>query len=116
MAPEDWTIDNSVNGWFGWGVMSVDVYTSQPDINQWLNAFLPDYKEYLTYDLEQIGNKQSFSLYPRSNAPDYKKEFRGRSVILGNKYSYVIGFGNNSGRNDFPELVKKEIFPGFKFE
>lgn len=116
LSPQDWTVDNSANGWLGWGVMSADVYPPKPDINQWLSAFLPDYKDYLTYNVEQIGNKESYSLYPRPDAPDSKKEFSGRSVVLGRNYSYVIGFGSNRGRDDFPDLVKKEIFPGLKFE
>lgn len=114
LSPQNWTLDNSENGWFGWGIMSVDVYPSKPDISQWLSAFLPDYKDYLVYNVEQIGNKRSYSLYPRPDAPYHKREFSRRSVVLGDKYSYVISFGSG-GAGDI-NLMKKEIFPLFKFE
>lgn len=108
-APADWKSPDSVD-WMGWGSMSFEVYDPQSDINQWLNKNLPTYKDGLaTKEDTKIGGKPTF-LVSSDGKKDWSVGWIPRDVVLGNDYSYEVGYSQN-GEQDFVSILKKEVFP-----
>lgn len=93
------------SGWSFWGVLYIDIYEAQSSIEEWIEKYLPDYKDDLVITEEDsIGGKPVFLL-------DKKEGFWvPRYIILGTEYSYSYGFSQD-GANNFAEIIEKEIFP-----
>lgn len=108
-APLNWQSPGSVD-WMGWGSMSFDVYDSQKDINQWIDKYLPKYKNGLVVKEDvKIGNRKTF-LISADGKTDWSIGWILRDIILGSEYYYQVSFSQN-GDGDFVKRLKEEIFP-----
>lgn len=117
ISPPEWKIENGLESQYEWGSFAVDVYPHSPTITSWISTFLPGYENRLKIESKKIGNKAAYLLIGKSN-PDKNidlSHFYSRTVVLGEKYSYVIGFGNAGWEIGSEEIIEKEIFPGLKF-
>ncbi len=113
---------NLGKGEFGWGGFNVDVYPKQNSIEAWFSNFLSNpangkdfnNRSYYKYTSVKIGNKTGYYIDTTDIAPN-KASFSPRYIVLGNKYSYEIGFLPNGDKSSH-EIIYKELFPVLVFD
>ncbi len=96
-----------------WDGIPIDVYQKESTIDEWLTKNLPDYKNKLVVKTQTIGNKTSYNLEPDSSKGNFMWAYR--QVVLGDTYSYVIGYYNGGSAESF-EKIKSEIYPRISFK
>jgi len=111
-APSNWDTAYGI-GWMGWGILNIDVYNPETNINKWIDRHLSNYKDGLAITEEsQIDGKSVFALNKGENWNDEKLGpiWTPHYVILGTQYSYSYSFSQD-GANNFVQIIEEEIFP-----
>jgi len=109
-----------------WGGFIVDAYPPQSSIEKWFTNFLStpingmnmedNNRSYYTYNTSEIGNKTAYLIQTSNSAPQFVHiGFEPREIILGEYYSYQIGFFQN-GDSGFSKLIENELFPTLNFQ
>lgn len=97
-----------------WDGFPIDVYPKAQTIDEWITKYLPDFKDKLIINQQKIGNKTSYNLdLDRTKSPN--REWTYRQVVLGEIYSYVIGY-YNGGSTEGSNRIQSEIYPKINFK